>query len=119
MRAGVQAMGWFIIALMPVTVALALWRVPEPKVTIPPARSGFKEDFAAAEAPSVVRILTADLLIGTGPAITGALFFFFFERVKGFDKGEASLLLLIYFIGGLVGAPLWTWLSTGSASTRP
>jgi len=53
----------------------------------------------------------ADLLVGTGPAITGALFFFFFERVKGFDKSQASLLLLIYFIGGLVGAPIWTWLS--------
>lgn len=108
---GIHAMGWFIILLMPITVGLALWRVPEPKVTIPPKRSGFKEYFALLKRPSVVRILSADLLIGTGPAITGALFFFFFERVKGFDKGEASLLLLIYFIGGLVGAPLWTWLS--------
>ena len=52
-----------------------------------------------------------DFLVGTGPAITGALFFFFFERVKDFDKGTASLLLLVYFIGGLLGAPIWTWLS--------
>jgi Na+/melibiose symporter-like transporter len=66
---------------------------------------------ALIKRPSVVRILAADLLIGTGPAITGALFFFFFERVKGFGKAEASALLLIYFLGGLVGAPLWTWLS--------
>lgn len=110
-RAGVQAMGWFIVILMPITVALALWRVPEPPVVSEVKRSGFREYLALFKRPTVVRILVADLLIGTGPAITGALFFFFFGRVKGFTHAEASLLLLIYFIGGLVGAPLWTWLS--------
>ena len=108
---GVQAMGWFIVILMPITVALALWKVPEPQVTSEVKKSGFREYLALFKRPSVVRILLADLLIGTGPAITGALFFFFFGRVKGFSHAEASLLLLIYFIGGLVGAPLWTWLS--------
>lgn len=109
--AGVQAMGWFIVLLLPLTVGLALWKVPEAQVAPQKHKSGFREYAALFKRPSVVRILVADLLIGTGPAITGALFFFFFERVKGFDKGEASLLLLIYFIGGLVGAPVWTWLS--------
>ena len=108
---GVQAMGWFIVILIPITVALALWKVPEPQVTSEVKKSGFREYLALFKRPSVVRILLADLLIGTGPAITGALFFFFFGRVKGFSHAEASLLLLIYFVGGLVGAPLWTWLS--------
>lgn len=108
---GVQAMGWFIVILMPITVALALWKVPEPRITSEVKKSGFREYLALFKRPSVVRILVADLLIGTGPAITGALFFFFFGRVKGFSHADASLLLLIYFVGGLVGAPLWTWLS--------
>lgn len=108
---GVAAMGWFIVALLPLTVGLALWRVPEPRITAKAEHAGVKEYLALLRRPSVVRILVADLLIGTGPAITGALFFFFFERVKGFEKGAASGLLLIYFIGGLIGAPLWTWLS--------
>ncbi len=108
---GVQAMGWFIIILMPLAVGLALWKVPEPQVKSEDKHSGIREYLALFKRPTVVRILVADLLVGTGPAITGALFFFFFERVKGFDKSHASLLLLIYFIGGLVGAPLWTWLS--------
>lgn len=109
--AGVAAMGWFIIILLPLTIGLALWRTPEPRVAAHGKHAGVKEYLALLRRPSVIRILAADLLIGTGPAITGALFFFFFERVKGFDKGGASLLLLIYFIGGLLGAPLWTWLS--------
>jgi Na+/melibiose symporter-like transporter len=108
---GVAAMGWFIILLMPLSVGLALWRVPEPRVVSAPEKAGLKEYLALLKRPTVTRILIADLLIGTGPAITGALFFFFFERVKGFEKGAASGLLLIYFIGGLLGAPLWTWLS--------
>lgn len=110
-NSGVQAMGWFILILLPLTVGLAVWKVPEPQVVTAKTKSGFREYVALFKRPSVVRILVADLLIGTGPSITGALFFFFFERVKGFDKAEASLLLLIYFIGGLVGAPIWTWLS--------
>jgi len=109
--AGVAAMGWFIIILMPLTVGWAIWKVPEPPVTTPPKRAGFREYFDLFKRPSVVRLLVTDFLVGTGPAITGALFFFFFERVKGFDKGSASFLLLIYFIGGLVGAPLWNWMA--------
>src|SRR5690606_3517232 len=38
-------------------------------------------------------------------------FFFFFERVKDFEKGEAGLLLLIYFLSAMICAPLWTRLS--------
>ncbi|MFN3514414.1 MAG: MFS transporter [Phenylobacterium sp.] len=108
---GVQAMGWFVLILLPITMGLALLTVPEPQVTSERRKSGFREYLALFKRPTVVRVLLADLLIGTGPAITGALFFFFFERVKGFEKTEASILLLIYFVGGLVGAPIWTWLS--------
>jgi Na+/melibiose symporter-like transporter len=110
--AGVRSMGWFIVVMTPLTVAVAIWRVPEPMIVTPPKRFGLRAYLDLMRRPNVLRLLLADLLIGSGPAITGALFFFFFERVKGFDKGEASLLLLIYFVGGLVGAPLWTWLAT-------
>lgn len=108
---GVAAMGWFIIVLLPITVLLAVLRVPEPRITSAPDKAGIAEYVALLKRPTVVRLLVVDFLVGVGPAITGALFFFFFERVKGFDKGVASLLLLVYFIGGLVGAPIWTWLS--------
>ena len=109
--AGVAAMGWFIVILLPVFVGLALWQVPEPQVVTKPHHAGLKEYVALLKRPTVVRILAADLLIGAGPAIAGVLFFFFFERVKDFEKSAASGLLLAYFIGGLVGAPVWTWLS--------
>jgi Na+/melibiose symporter-like transporter len=85
--------------------------VPEPLAAVKRERSGFAEYFKLLKRPSVARLLLVDFLVGTGPAITGALFFFYFGRAKGFEKSAASQLLLIYFVGGLVGAPIWTWLS--------
>jgi Na+/melibiose symporter-like transporter len=109
--AAVGAMGWFVILLLPLAVGLAVWKVPEPAVTTKPERSGFAEYFKLLRRPTVARLLIVDFLVGTGPAVTGALFFFFFTRVKEFDKASAGILLLVYFIGGLVGAPIWTRLA--------
>lgn len=109
--AAVAAMGWFIVILMPLTVALAVWKTPEPAIHSAPDRSGIKEYLALFRRRSVVQLLLIDLLVGIGPAVLGALFFFYFERVKGFEKSDASILLLLYFLGGLAGAPLWAWLA--------
>lgn len=106
--AGIRAMGWFIVVLLPLAVALAVLKVPEPRVISSPERAGLGEYFKLMSRPTVIRLLVVDLFVAIGPAITGALFFFYFEHVKGFDKGAASLLLLIYFVGGLLGAPIWT-----------
>jgi len=72
---GVEAMGWFIILLLPLTGLLALWKVPEPFIVRPQQRSGLREYLGLFKRNSVRRLLAADLAIGTGPAITGALFF--------------------------------------------
>ncbi|MGE5501937.1 MAG: MFS transporter, partial [Ignavibacteriales bacterium] len=109
--AGVRSMGWFITLLLPLTVGLALWRVPEPAAPVERHRAGFREYLGLLKRPTVQRLLTADLLLGLAPGITGALFFFFFERVKDFGKIQAGVLLLIYFLSALVFAPLWTRVS--------
>lgn len=108
---GVQAMGLFIIILLPISLAISLAVVPEPRITSAPDRSGIREYLGLFRRATVRRILIVDILNGTGPAITGALFFFYFHALKGFDRGPAGVLLLIYFVGGLIGAPIWMWLS--------
>ncbi len=107
----VAAMGWFVVLLLPLAVGLAVALVPEPVAPVRKERTNITEYFKLMVRPNVARLLVVDLLVGTGPAITGALFFFFFNRAKGFEKSTASQLLLIYFIGGLVGAPVWTWMA--------
>jgi len=40
------------------------------------------------------------------------LFFYFFEQARGFDREQTSLMLLVYFVAGLVGAPIWAVMAT-------
>ena len=107
---GVHAMGWFIIVLMPLTVALAVWRVGEPVKAS--AHDGRLSDYLGLfRFPAVRNLLVSDLLLGWAPAITGALFLFYFDQIKGVPEGKAGLYLLVYFFSGLLGAPLWTGLA--------
>jgi Na+/melibiose symporter-like transporter len=107
----VAAMGWFIVLLAPLAVLLAVTTVGEP--TAPPrsGKTSLKQYFALLGRPSVRQLLIADLLMGLAPGIAGTLFLFFFERMKGFDKTQSGVLLLIYFIAALAGAPIWPMLA--------
>ncbi len=109
--AGIRAMGWFIVALLPVTVLLAVKVVGEPAAPVARHAAGIKQYLALLTRPSVRRLLVADLLMGVAPGIAGALFLFFFERIKHFDKAQAGILLLVYFLAALAGAPIWPMLA--------
>jgi Na+/melibiose symporter-like transporter len=105
--AGIQAMGWFIIVLLPLAFVLAMTVVGE--TNVPPVKhaAGLKQYLGLIKRPSVQKLLLADLLMGLAPGVAGALFFFFFERIKGFDKASAGILLLVYFVAALGGSPIW------------
>lgn len=106
----VAAMGWFIIVLLPITIGLAVWFAPEfpsaPHQQIPWRRAWG----IIARNRLLQRVLVADLLVNIAPAITGSLYIFFAAHVMGLPK-SASLLLLIYFIAGFVGIPMWIRMS--------
>jgi Na+/melibiose symporter-like transporter len=104
---GMHAMGWFIIAVTPVTIALCLLSVGEPRRAKTIQRITMKDYWAMLARPSLLRILGADLFLTLGPAITAALYLFFFTQALGFSRNQANELLLIYIAAGLVGAPLW------------
>ncbi len=115
---GVQAMGWFAILALPVTVTLALLAVREPKVKPHHTPAHWKQVFAMMKRPSVLRVLGADICWGTAPSITSALLFFYFDAVKGIDRGTTGLLLIVYFLGALAGAPIWTRLAVKMGKHR-
>ncbi|MBN9318715.1 MAG: MFS transporter [Caulobacterales bacterium] len=104
---GVQAMGWFIIVLAPLTILLAVWRVDEPPAMSKPQGAGFVEYLTLFKRDTVRRLMLVDLLTNLAPGIVGALFFFYFERVKGFDRTQTGILMLVYFVAAFVSAPLW------------
>ncbi len=106
-------MGWFIVIAMPITVAILLAFVPEPPLE--EAKDGHKMEVSAAirlitSNAALRKLLLADLLQGLAPGITGALFIwmvsFYFELPQ-----QASILLFIYFVAGLIFVPLWIKLS--------
>jgi len=114
---GVAAMGWFIIILLPVTIFLAVTLVPE-RPSVKASRFDPKEALQILLTNRLLqRILVADLLVGIAPAITGSLYIFFASQVMGLGD-SASLLLLVYFIAGFVGVPMWIKLATTSGKHR-
>ena len=104
---GVRAMGWFVVLTLPIAIIVALTAMPEPPCPVNEATPNWKDYLNLVRRPSVLRILIVDICLGTGPVIAGTLFFFYFEAIRGFDRSEGGLLLLLYFSGALAGAPIW------------
>ncbi len=109
--AGVQAMGWFIIVLLPLTVAIAVMRVGEPVPDTPIEAAGLREYFALLRRPAVGRLVLADLLMGWVPGVTGILYLFYFDQIKHVPRGEADILLLVFFCFAFLFGPLWSVLA--------
>jgi glycoside/pentoside/hexuronide:cation symporter, GPH family len=100
-------MGWFVIALIPLTFAASLGLVEERKVTAPKPRVGLMDYVRVLRRGSVLVLLGTDLSISTATAVAGSLFFFYFEQLKGFSKGAAEIFLIAYFLSALGGGVIW------------
>jgi Na+/melibiose symporter-like transporter len=110
---GIRAMIWFIIGLTPLAVATVVWRTPETIAPEPPGqRFRLRDYLELITRPSMARILAADLCLSLGPGWMSALFIFFSRDRMGFTTGQANILLAIYILAGLAGAPGMAWLAT-------
>jgi Na+/melibiose symporter-like transporter len=100
-----RALAWTIVAVLPISIALVLWRVPEPQAAgreKVPLSEGFRH--MAGNGP-FVRILAILLLVTFGEAFRNALSLFFMSDVVGItNRGTAYLY---YFGTGLLAIPLW------------
>ena len=105
--AGVHAMGWFTIVLLPLAVLLTFASSGEPRRPGTRHHVRIRDMRTVGTNPLMRRLLVADVLSGVAPGIAGAMFIFVFEHRLGFSAAQASLLLLVYFIAGLLAAPLW------------
>lgn len=109
--AGIRVMGLWLMVVTPISTLLSVALLGEP----PPAEGARLAKFADVlellRMSAVRRLLACDFLIGLAFGMTGALFVFFFTKVKGFDTSFTNYGLLAYFLGGVVGGPIWTLLS--------
>lgn len=107
---------WMVILLLPLTVALALWQVPEPAASHPAApaparrqrlRAGWR--LLAANTP-FRRLILAYLINGIANALPATLFLLFVShRLRAPEA--AGLLLFLYFLAGVAAIPLWLGLA--------
>jgi len=107
--ARVASMGWYVLILLPITVLIAVWAVPERKVADPihvPWREAVR--ILAVNRP-LRRVLLADLLGGISGGIVTALFLFLAADVLRLEL--ASLLILVYLTAGCVFVPIMVRLS--------
>ncbi|QUD89747.1 MFS transporter [Phenylobacterium montanum] len=102
---GVEGMGWFLVAVTPLGVLMALARTREP-----PPLSAQAEHFTLKDywemivRPDMRRIIVADFCLALGPGWMSASYLFYFRDVRGFTIEGASQLLLLYVAAGLIGA---------------
>lgn len=104
---GVESMGWLMIAALPLTALLAVFAVDEPREKPVLTRPTRREMFRLARRGLVVRLVVADSIWAIGPAVAATLMFAYFDSLKHIGRDVAGLALLAYFIGGMIGAPLW------------
>ncbi|MGN6210685.1 MFS transporter [Asticcacaulis sp.] len=104
---GVQLMGGFIMLTLPVSIGIALWLVPEKISNTNTHDLKLSHYFDMWKRPNVRSILYADLFMGLAPGVMAALFFYFFEETKGLTRFECSVAMLLYFVAGIIGAPIW------------
>lgn len=108
---GIQAVGWFLVVMTPLTIALVTLRTPEPVKRAEHTRFKLADYAELLARPNVWRILAADFFVILGPGWMSALYLFFFTDSRGFSTSAANGLLVIYIAAGLVGAPATAWLA--------
>jgi Na+/melibiose symporter-like transporter len=67
---------------------------------------------------NVLRILAADFCVTMGPGWMAALYFFYYRNSRELSLSAASLLLTLYIVAGLVGAPATAWLANRISKHR-
>ena len=108
--ARVASMGWFVLILLPLTVALAVWKVPE-RPTKPPVHVPMRQAVGALVSSRPLQIvLAADLISGVSGGLVASMFLFLAEDALQLGK-YSSLMLLGYFLSGVAFIPMILWVS--------
>ncbi len=80
-------MGWFLVGDHAADgPALHRYVVGEPKQIETAQRITLKDYWTMIARPSLLRMLASDLFLALGPAITAALYIFFFTQALGFTR---------------------------------
>ncbi|MCZ6888796.1 MAG: MFS transporter [Gammaproteobacteria bacterium] len=102
----------FVLAVLPVTVLIAVVFVREPdQVVIPRRKPSFLQSMKVIRRNGpFMRLIVCYTVSAIGGAMTGALSYFFVKHV--INAGEwYSVYLLVYYMAAVLGLFFWMWLA--------
>ena len=111
-RGQVMVMGVILLIVLPATIALAVFFVPDapPKEDEPKMGFSWEAIKVAFRNPNMVRVLMVEVLVGIAIAGTGGTFLF--AAQWGFGVTDyAPVILMAFFVAGFASMPFWIWLS--------
>jgi Na+/melibiose symporter-like transporter len=99
-------MGWFVVLTTPAVIGISTFftgeRVhPEVHAGGPP----WRDYVGMIRNPGMVRLFLGQIAVNLGPNSMSAMYMFFFTVSRGYNEEQASILLLVYLVAGVVGAP--------------
>ncbi len=107
----VASMGWFVIIFLPLTVLFAVWRVPERK-SLPVRSTPWRDVLTVlAKNEGLRRILITDIASGISTGVVASLFLFLARDALKLSDGVSSLLLLGYFLSGVIFIPVMLFIA--------
>src|SRR6185295_8395927 len=95
---GVQAMGWFVIIVAPISVGLTVWRTPERITKDLHAQFALQDYLDIVRKPEVIRLFLCQIALTLGPGWMSAMYLFYFKDVLKFSTEQATILLLVYIL---------------------
>lgn len=102
----VEAMGWFVVTLVPILTMLAVLSVGEREVT-PQPTIGYRKAIATLfRNRHMLRVVIVDVLVAVPSGIAAATFMFFAKYVVE-AQGMATIILVCMFAGQMVAIPFW------------
>lgn len=109
---GVGEMGLFVVAAAALGVAWATVQTPERLTTHTSSTIRLRDYWRMISRPDMRRIIFADFCLALGPGWMAALYLFYFHDARGFTIANASVLLGLYIVAGVAGAPILSYAAT-------
>ena len=106
-----SGIGWTLLILLPITVAILLWRVPEKPVVVVASKRAWWRDIASMlKIGPFRRLVYVALAIVIGEASRHAVLVFFMNDVLQAGN-RIGRTFILYYLMGVAAIPLWQWLA--------
>jgi Na+/melibiose symporter-like transporter len=103
-------LGWIIVALTPIGVAIMFWSTPEPRFSTTEHVSAWAGAKAALTNLPFVRLFFATFFVRIASRAAEVLFLFYMVDAVGLTKAEGNHFPLVLIGAAILFAPMWIWL---------